>query len=234
MRASSAERSGNLYKLAVTTGMRLGELLALRWENVDIRNRFLAVRHTLAADENGKRVPAEPKTEASKRRIDLTDYDVGILRDQQQRNLEEGLRAEPWVFPAQPVVFEDAVIPQGPSRKEYIERAPLKRILKAAAIQELNDEGKFTFHNLRHTCATIALSAGVNAKVVQEMLGHSSIKITLDLYSHVSPTMQLEGRMRMSGLLQAAREELGARRCHQREIMGNRPNVGILVLTYRH
>jgi len=183
----------NLFKIALRTGMRLGELLAMQWPAVDLRNRSLSVRYTLTIDEDGNPRRTEPKTPSSRRRLELSDDDVAIFRDQRQRLLAEGLRAEPWVFPA-----EDG----GPLGKEQVERGPLKRIIKAAGIP------KIRFHDLRHTCATLMLGAGVHPKVAQEILGHASIETTLDLYSHVTPTMQRQAVDMLSGVLREATQRL--------------------------
>ncbi len=189
LKAASNERLGDLYKLAIMTGMRQGELLALHWTDVDWKNRALSVRHTLTIDEKGEPQRTDTKTAKSRRRIDLSNDAVAILRHQERRVFGERLRAQPWVFPA---------VGGGPLRKEQVQRGPLRRILKAAGLPRIR------FHDLRHTAATLLLSAGVHPKVVQEMLGHSSIEVTLDLYSHVTPTMQRHAADKLASLLRRA------------------------------
>ena len=152
-----------MYVLAVTTGMRSGELLGLRWEDIDLEAGTLQVRRTVF---NG-RIEA-PKTLKGKRSIKLSQVSLRALRKHQKRG--------EWVFCTKAGT---------PISVHNIHRRSWKPLLKKADLP-LDTR----FHDLRHTAVTLLLTKSVHPKVVQEMLGHSSISITLDIYSHVLPTMQ--------------------------------------------
>jgi integrase len=168
-----------LYVLAIHTGMRQGELLALRWQDVDLENAVASVRRTLTRS-GGKVVFGEPKTNKSRRSIRLTPQAVEALRAHLKRQLRDieilGDR-----YQDQGLVFTtDTGAPINPSNLRQRSFAPL---LKRAGLPHMR------FHDLQHTCATLLLSRGVHPKFVQELLGHATIAITLDTYSHVMPSM---------------------------------------------
>lgn len=178
-----------LYTLALTTGMRLGELLGLRWQAVE--GADLQVRVTLTRTVGGWSL-TEPKTPRSRRRIALSTTAITALRRQRARHAEARLRAgDAWTDCG--LVFTDAF--GGPLFGSRITERRLRPALKKAGLPLIR------FHDLRHTAATLMLTAGVHPKVVSEMLGHSSVAITLDRYSHVIPTMQEEAALQMDRLL---------------------------------
>jgi integrase len=151
-----------LYVLAITTGMRSGELLGLKWEDVDFRAGTLRVNRTVF---NG-RVNA-PKTSKSRRSIRLSRSALVALKNHG--------RTSEWVF---------CTSVGTPISVHNLHNRSWKPLLKKAGLLHKR------FHDLRHTCATLLLTKGVHPKVVQELLGHSSISVTLDTYSHVLPNMQ--------------------------------------------
>jgi integrase len=161
--------------------MRRGELLGLKWSDVDLENMRLSIRRTLTRTENGKRVAlGEPKTRRSRRTISLTREAVKALRRHLERQLGE-IEARGDLYEDQGLVFTTEVgTPINPSNLRQRSLAPL---LKKAGLPHIR------FHDLRHTCATLLLSKGVHPKFVQELLGHATIAITLDTYSHVMPGM---------------------------------------------
>jgi integrase len=169
-----------LYVLAVTTGMRQGELLGLKWEDVDLENGLVWVRRTLTRS-GGRLLLGEPKTRKSRRTVRLTDAAVKALRVHLRRQLDEVERLGD-LYEDRGLVFatqsETLLHPSNLRNRSF---APL---LKKAALPTIR------FHDLRHTCATLLLGRNVNPKVVSEMLGHATIAITLDTYSHVLPDMQ--------------------------------------------
>ncbi len=181
--ASATDRLAAMYVLAVTVGMRQGELFALQWEDVDLDAGRLSVRHTLY---NGTLGP--PKTKASKRRIELPAMAVEALWAHKRAMLAEGFAGVPFVF----CNTTGGLLHRPNVRRSY------KEILKTAGLPSIR------FHDMRHTAATLMLSGNINAKVVQETLGHASIKTTLDSYSHVLPTMQREAANVMDRLLKVA------------------------------
>jgi integrase len=169
-----------LYVLALSTGMRLGELLALKWEDVDLEGGRLRVRRTLT--HAGKSfVLGEPKTKNSRRTIRLAKGAISALKAHLSRQLEEMERMGSLYQPGG-LIFatEDGTI-VNPSN---LRNRSFRPLLKRAGLPPIR------FHDLRHTCATLLLSKSVNPKVVSEMLGHASISITLDIYSHLLPDMQ--------------------------------------------
>src|SRR5215218_2049318 len=177
--AACEDRLEALYVLSIHTGMRQGELLALRWQDVDLKNAVVSVRRTLTRS-GGKVVFGEPKTKKSRRSIRLTPQAVEALRGHLKRQLRDieilGDR-----YHDQGLVFTtDTGGPINPSNLRQRGFAPL--LIRAGL-------PRMRFHDLRHTCATLLLSRGVHPKFVQELLGHATIAITLDTYSHVMPSM---------------------------------------------
>lgn len=184
LEAAAEDRLHALYVLAIATGMRQGELFALQWKNIDLESGRLSVRHTLQ-DQAGKLVLGEPKTQKGNRLIKLPEAARQALVDHRQRMLAEGIASE-WVF-----CDRDG----GPLRAGNVHRRSFKPLLKKAGVPEIR------FHDLRHTAATLMLLAGVHPKVVQEILGHAQISVTLDTYSHVLPSMQDEAASAMNAIL---------------------------------
>lgn len=168
--------------LALTTGMRLGEIFGLMWENVDMKGNKLYVKQSLVTTNHGSRLEKTTKTKSGYRQIDLPKYCITEL--EVYKHWQDEQKAI-WLnqYDDQDVVvskvsggFKD------PSRFSHV---LFKRLLKSAGIST-----KVRFHDLRHTHATWLLEKGVNPKIVAERLGHSSIRITLDTYSHVIKGMQ--------------------------------------------
>jgi integrase len=177
----AGDRFEALYVLALTTGMREGELLALRWQDVDLEHESLVVRMGLQRD-GARYTLAETKTAHSRRRVALTRTAVAALRAHWLRQQEERLALGPVWNTALDLVFPNT-IGGVMSAKRFVE-THFKKALVLAGLPDVR------FHDLRHTAATIMLSHGVNVKVVSEMLGHADIAITLRVYAHVIPHMQ--------------------------------------------
>ena len=179
-----------LYVLAVTTGMRRGEVMALRWQDVDLERATVQVRGSLQPTRDGPRI-VEPKTAQSRRQVALTQRAVDAIRQHRVRQAEERLRAGPgWED-------HDLVFPCGTGRP--LNPTSLRRsfmpLVRRAGLPPIR------FHDLRHTAATLMLVQGVHPKVASEMLGHSNIAMTLDLYSHVTPTMQRQAAEALDAVL---------------------------------
>ena len=159
----------SLYVLAITTGMRRGEILGLTWEAVDFEQGILSIHHTVQYMD-GRIIEGEPKTSGSRRTIAMPDYTATALKEHQENTgKNEGLVYT--TSSGRPVSGRNVIR----HFHAALEQAGLPRM---------------RFHDLRHTAATLLLKENVHPKVVQEMLGHSTISLTLDTYSHILPDMQ--------------------------------------------
>ena len=169
-----------LLTVALTTGMRRDEILALRWSDINLEEGSIQVMRTVDYITHYGYVETEPKTAKGRRKVLLSSFVVEMLNAHRLVQMEERQRAgEKWID--KNLVFcgllGDFFNPN------YLLRV-FKKILEAAGLPRMR------FHDLRHSAATILLSMNVHPKVVQEMLGHSTINMTLDTYSHVLPSMQ--------------------------------------------
>jgi len=168
-----------LYVLAVHTGMRQGELLALKWEDVDLNEEVIRIRHTLV--RSGGRISiGEPKTKGSRRTVHLTDAAAEALKTHLEQQLEDIERLGD-LYRDHGLVFTSQVGTLiNPSN---LRRRSFKPLLQRAGLPQIR------FHDLRHTCATLLLSRNTNPRLVQALLGHATVAITLDTYSHMIPGM---------------------------------------------
>lgn len=179
-----------LWLLLATTGLRRGEALGLRWSDVDLNARVLSVSQTMIAIEHEQAI-GTPKTAAGARGIELDNATVSTLREHRRAQLEERLLMGAG-FTDHGFVF---CLPDGqPYHPERVSTEFDRRVKKWAL-------PRVTLHGLRHTWATLALRGGVHPKVVQERLGHSTIGVTLNTYSHVSVGMQREAAETVAGLI---------------------------------
>jgi integrase len=175
-----AHRLEALLALAITTGMREGELLALRWQDISFEDCSLQVKRAVSYLKEYGYVESEPKTAKSRRTIKLPVFVIDILirhrAQQEERQREVG---STWM--SKDLVFTNA---QGYYFSSSTMRKVFRRFLISIGLPHMR------FHDLRHSAATILLSMKVHSKVVQEILGHSQIAMTLDVYSHALPSMQ--------------------------------------------
>jgi integrase len=179
------DRHSAVFTLAIAAGMRSGELFGLQWHDVDLKAGAIMVTHTLT-ELHGKWFLTEPKTAKGRRRINLPAMAIEALKKHRSQMLTEGHGNVPWVF---------CDTQGGPLRRSHFRERVFKPLLKKAGLPNIR------FHDLRHTSATLLLSAGVHPKIVQERLGHSQISVTLDTYSHVLPTLQLEAADKLDSIL---------------------------------
>jgi integrase len=169
------DRLAALWQLAAASGMRIGELAALEWPDVHLDGQYLTVRRS--------------KTASGRRRVELDPATIAVLRAHRRRQAEErlafgaGYRDHGRVFtrPGGEPLNPDAVSLQFKRRAARLGLPPIR------------------FHDLRHGWATMALEAGEHPKVVAEQLGHASVRVTLDTYSHVAPGIQREAVTRVAG-----------------------------------
>jgi integrase len=191
LEASEGDRYHALYVLALSTGMRQGELMALKWEHVDLEHGTIQVRGTLQRTRAGLTI-TEPKTASSRRQVALTRPAINALRQHHVAQMEERLRLGPAWEDSGLVFCNEA---GGPIDATGSLTRSFLRLLRRAGLPRIR------FHDLRHTAATLLLGQGVHPKIVSEMLGHTQIAITLDLYSHVTPTMQRQATDAMEAVL---------------------------------
>lgn len=176
-----ARESGvfELYYLELATGLRRGELLGLKWEDLDLERGELRVRRQITRI-NGEVVEAPLKTKNAYRTLPLAQDTVDILKQQKKK-----VGGSPWVFPG----------PTGGPMSPDSVLHMLHRVLKRAGLPRVR------FHDLRHTFATLALQNGMDIKTVSGMLGHFSAGFTLDTYAHVTGAAQRQAAKAMESVL---------------------------------
>jgi integrase len=176
LRAAQGDRLEALYVLAVHTGMRQGELLALKWPDVNLRDGRVSIRRTITKS-GGRLLLGEPKTAKSRRTITLTTGSLNALRAHRKRQLT-GMMQHMGLWQDHELVFASEA-------GTLINPTNLRKRHFASLRERAGLPADTRFHDLRHTCATLLLGKGVHPKFVQELLGHTNIAITLDTYSHV-------------------------------------------------
>ncbi|NJN17253.1 MAG: site-specific integrase [Oscillochloris sp.] len=197
LNAVKGHRLEALYRVALSLGLRRGEVLGVRWVDVDFTQRTLRVATALQR-QDGKLVLSEPKTRSSARTLPLPEVLVQTLQVHQQA--QERQRAElgdAWnehgmVFPT------EVGTPLEP--RNLIRH--FKGVLKRAGLPEST-----RFHDLRHSCATFLIAQGVHPRVVMEILGHSQISVTMNTYGHVVPAAQRQAVEGIAGLFAAPHME---------------------------
>jgi integrase len=190
------DRFEALYVLAITTGLRRGELLGLRWQDVDLKRGYLQVRQQLIRTKKGLSFTT-PKGSKS-RSVKLTQRAVETLKSHRKRQLEDKLRLV-GLWQDAGLVFTTR---KGtPFHPDSLTKRSFEPLMKRAGLPQIR------FHDLRHTFATLLLAKGTHPKVVQEMLGHANISQTIDTYSHVLPDMQSEAAAAMEEVLREEHQD---------------------------
>jgi len=188
------EAQGNewvaLWTLLLTTGLRPGEAMGLKWSDLD--GTRLVVQRALVWGYGGKWTLAEPKTAKGRRTVLLPERTAKTLRDHRRRQAEDRLAAGAQ-YDSHDFIFANEL--GRPTDIRALVRPHFNRILKAAGLPRIR------LYDLRHTAATLLLSGGTHAKVASEMLGHSSVTLTLDVYSHVLEGMQAEAAATMERIM---------------------------------
>ncbi|MGZ3643489.1 MAG: tyrosine-type recombinase/integrase [Ktedonobacteraceae bacterium] len=181
---------------AVVTGMREGELLALHWSDINFEQGYLQIRRTVRRFTGQGMREGEPKTASSRRRIDLSPYLLEVLKHHRVSQLEARLKAGK--------AWEDHDLVFCNRLGKFFETGDLGKMFHTL----LQDAGlpRLRFHDLRHSAATMLLAMGVNVKVVQELLGHSTVTMTLNIYGHVLPGQQQAAIEKMSDLFDQGSE----------------------------
>ncbi len=210
--ALKGDRYEKLFAFAITTGMRPEEYFALQWKDVDFNRGTVTIQRVLiwkqsSEKKEGKRLwnkPgeskrwyfAEPKTAGSRRTIPLPATMAKLLMEHKRNQAEERLKLG-IEYQNQDLVF--ATEWGTPISLQNLTRRHFK-----PALEEANLPKSIRLYDLRHTCATLLLAAGENPKIVSERLGHATIRLTLDTYSHVLPDMQKGAADKLESLVFAA------------------------------
>jgi len=176
---------------AISTGMRRNELLGLRWRDVDLLMASISVSRSLCKAK-GRVEFKECKTERSRRQVSMTPKLACFLRECQQRQERLSMEHGKQLTPDNLVFCHPDGRPFDPSTVTH----SFGKIVRDAGLS-------LRFHDLRHSCASLMLKQGVHPKIVSEMLGHSTVAITLDVYSHVTPGLQEAAARSLDALLPA-------------------------------
>jgi integrase len=188
---ASGSRFAPFWMVAVRSGARVGELLALQWRDANLSAGTISIRRTLAGVEDGAPIFHEPKTVRSRRTVRLSATALEALRVQQDRQAFDK------------AAYGDAYTDHGlvfPSRTGTATNVStlnhrFKEALKRAGLPD-----RYRIHDLRHAAATAMLKAGIHPKVASERLGHASVAITLDLYSHLVEGLDADAAERMEAV----------------------------------
>jgi integrase len=192
MKALKGERLETMFSFALATGLRPEEYLGLQWKDLDFEKKTASVRRAVIRVPKSKWYFSEPKTKSSRRTLPLPVTLISELRTHRRKQNEERLKLGA-AWQSHDLVFPSEV--GTPSTHSNITQV-FKRVLKNAKLRT-----SLRLYDLRHSHATLLLKAGVHAKVVSERLGHSNIALTLDVYSHVLPSMQAEAAAHLETML---------------------------------
>ena len=181
LKTAANSRFYPVFYLAITTGMRLGELLGLKWSDVDLNRGVISIRRILQRTSEGLKLIEQTKTVKSRRLINISPSTAEVLEMHRIKQKEEMIKYnycnnDNLVFTTR---YGKPIDPKSLRDSFY-------RIIKKARLPRIR------FHDLRHTHATLLLQQGIHPKIVSERLGHTSISMTLDIYSHVIPSIQKE------------------------------------------
>lgn len=186
-----------VYYLAASTGMRRGEVLGVRWQDLDLDAGTLAVRQTLLTVDYAIQF-GTPKTARGRRQIALDKGTLAVLRSWKKRQAEERLAiGAAYIERDENGNKYDLVFTRvegGPVHPDFVSQTFDRTVAKSGL-------PRIRLHDLRHTHATLALHAGVHPKVVSERLGHATVSFTLDVYSHAIKGLQEDAAERVAGLI---------------------------------
>ena len=211
LKSTKDDRLAPLWRVLAMTGMRRGEACGLKWEDVNLEKGRVSVRRSLIPHED-KVIVSEPKTAKGRRQIALDAGTVEAFKAQAAQQMDDQENAEAaWEETGYVFTMDDG----RPMHPQSVSRA-FDRAIAAAKLPRIR------LHDLRHTHASLALAAGINPKVVSERLGHATVSITLDTYSHAIPALQEEAAERIARLVLAEREEQPREDIHQERVTTRR------------
>ena len=199
LRFTRDDRLHALWQLLALTGMRRGEACGLRWCDCDLEQGRVAVRRALVPIAHTVLV-SEPKTARGKRSIALDERTMAVLKEHACEQASERETAAQWTETG--LVFtrmDGQALPPNSVSRCFV------RLVRQAKLPAIR------LHDLRHTHATLALQAGIHPKVVSERLGHATVAITLDIYSHAIPALQEEAASKIAGLVFGDRKSVAVR-----------------------
>jgi Site-specific recombinase XerD len=180
--------------LALSTGMRLGEVFGLKWSNIDFEKNTVYVQRALVSSNTKGMIFEDPKTKGSKRKISITSQVINTLKEYQKEQDQFADYLGDKFMNQFDLLFTNSY--GKPVDTSNFTTRYFKKMLAQAELDRT-----FSFHDLRHTHATLLLRQGVNIKVISERLGHSTINMTLDTYSHLMPDMQETAVIALEGIL---------------------------------
>jgi integrase len=196
LEAAKATPYYELFYLALFTGMRRSELLALRWQDIDFIYSQIYVSRSLHVLSGSKAIFRSPKTATGRRTIALSPSAILLLRDYREKKEAESLLLE------KPISDDDLVFSTlGKHLLPNTITHAWSKLVKHIGLKAIR------FHDARHTHASIMLKQGIHPKIVQERLGHASIQITLDTYSHVAPGLQEAAANKFDDILRIKHNE---------------------------
>ncbi len=172
---------GPILKTAVLTGLRMEELRGIRWQDLNKENQTVAIVEVVVTTQTGEDVIKEPKSAGSRRTVSIPERTLQILNEWKKQQHKQRMEIGPEWEKENDRIFTTRV---GTSPNPSNLRRALKNVLNQADLPDIR------FHDLRHTHASVMLEQGIHPKVVAERLGHSSVRITLDRYSHALPNIQ--------------------------------------------
>jgi integrase len=196
LEASRGDPIECLVRVALSTGVRVGEALGLTWRDVDLQRRLVRIEKSLQRITGQGQVLAETKTRRGRRTIVLPVIAAEALLEQQRRQRDQRRAAGP-DWREGDFVFTSST--GRPVDSRNVQRS-FRRLLRGAKIPRIR------FHDLRHSCASLLLAEGVAPRVVMETLGHSRIAVTMDTYTHVMPSLQRDAADAIDRSLQTNRD----------------------------
>jgi len=198
LKTAADEGDETLWVVALFTGMRRGELLGLKWADVDFTSPSISVRRSLSRGSDSRLVEGAPKTAKGRRRIALAPTIVESLRKHRLHQKEQRLKLGE-MYENNDLVFANEF---GRSLHPNTFTRRFQQLVRKAEVPYIRP------HDLRHTNATMMLRQGTHMKIVQERLGHANVSMTMDLYSHVSPDLQNAAALNLENLIAGNREKV--------------------------
>lgn len=194
LESAKDDKHGLIFEIALASGMRPEEYLSLQWSDIDFEKGTATVRRALVWRKGGGFMFCEPKTAKSRRTIPLPKSISPRLKEHRRGQLEHRLKLGA-AYENLNLVFASET--GKPLNYRNLTQRHFEKVLERAGMKDAG----FVLYSLRHSCATLLLSAGENPKVVAERLGHTSVKMTLDTYSHVLPDMQASATDKLETML---------------------------------